>query len=303
MAIFRKRSRQAGRRRPSIDKQPARAFKTSGRQTPERQRNRDQATGKQSKATALKRFWLPRFGMVILGAVIIICLVNVLSLSPRAKLLPLAAADKGSFLRDQTVYQAAADKLLAASVWNRNKITVDTAKFSTRMTRQFPELSSVGVAVPLLAHRPVVYLQPAQPALVLATDNGAFVIDERGKALLAADGSAAQGQLPQVVDQSGMQISLNRQVLTADDVRFIQTVVAQLKARQVSVSSLVLPAGASELDARIAGQTYFVKFNLHDDDPRRQAGTYLATIANLQRKNTLPSKYIDVRVAGRAYYQ
>jgi hypothetical protein len=120
---------------------------------------------------------------------------------------------------------------------------------------------------------------------------------------LPADGSTAQSKLPQVVDQSGLQVKLNQQALTSADVSFIQTVVAQLAARKVTVSSLVLPASSNELDARIAGQTHFVKFNLHDNDARQQAGAYLATIAQLKRKNTPPSQYIDVRVPGRAYYQ
>lgn len=310
MALFRKRSKSSGRRRRQAEDQQARAFSYNNSGRTASTNNADSQTadrirgaGKQSPAVSLKRFWLRRFGLIVLFAAIFISVINVLSLSPHAKLLPLKSTDSGSFLRDQSTYQAAADKLLASSLWNRNKITIDTGSFNRQMIKQFPELSSVSVALPLLAHRPVAYLQPAQPALVLAADNGSFVIDNRGKALLAADGSIAQSKLPQVVDQSGLQAKLNHQVLSSDNISFIQTIIAQLAARHVTVSSLVLPAGSSELDAHIAGQTYFVKFNLHDNNPRQQAGTFLATIAQLQRKNTPPSKYIDVRVAGRAYYQ
>lgn len=315
MALLRKKSRSPGRRRPAAAAPPsAKAFSYGGGSRPETAQNTGRQPGRGRKDSkkpspsrptniSLKRFWAQRVGMIILIAVIAICLVKVLSLSTHAKLLPLESADKHSFLRDEATYQAAADKLLAGSIWNRNKITIDTSSFDKQMTKQFPELSGVSVAVPLLAHRPVVYIQSAQPALILATSNGSFVIDDRGKALLAADGSDAQNKLPQVIDQSGLQVKLNQQVLTPDDVRFIQTIVRQLAARQVTVSSLVLPAGTSELDARIAGQTYFVKFNLHDDNPRQQAGTFLATINQLNRKHTPPAQYVDVRVPGRAYYQ
>jgi len=245
-----------------------------------------------------------RFGLIIFCTVLLIALINILSLSTHAEIMPLKSSDKGSFLRDQAVYQAAADKLLAGSLWNRNKITIDTGAFSKQMMKQFPELSSVSVTLPLLAHRPVVYLQPSQPALVLSTDSGSFVVDDRGKALLAADGSAAESKLPQVVDQSGLRVQLNHQVLSSQSVTFIQTVVAQLAAKHMTVSSMVLPAGSSELDVHLAGQTYFVKFNLRDDSAaRQQVGTFLATIAQLQKNNTPPAKYIDVRVLGRAYYQ
>ena len=65
---------------------------------------------------------------------------------------------------------------------------------------------------------------------------------------------------------------------------------------------MTLPPAASELDVKIAGKPYFVKFNLQADDARRQAGTFLATQAQLQRKGITPAQYIDVRVEGRAYY-
>lgn len=309
MALFRKKRASAGRRRPRPASQDQQSF-SYGRRADKRvdatANTGRQAGGPATKrpaAASLKRFWLQRFGMIILITVILVCVVSALSLSPNAKIEPLKATDSNSFLRDQAAYQRAADKLLASSLWNRNKITIDTDKFSAQMVKQFPELSSVSVTLPLLAHRPVVYVQPAQPALILATDSGSYVIDERGRALLPANGSPTQTKLPQVVDQSGLKIKLNQQVLSSDDVRFIQTVVRQLAAKQFTVSSLVLPANSSELNARLAGKSYFVKFNLRDDNPRQQAGTFLATIANLQRKNTLPSQYVDVRVSGRAYYQ
>lgn len=309
MALFRKKTASSTRRRSRVDDHQPRGFSYQANQRPEsgpntgRQIDRAAKPAKQSSSTSLKHFWLQRFGLIILFAAIVVSVINVLSLAPNAKLLPLQSSESGSFLRNQATYQAAADKLLTGSIWNRNKITIDTGTFDRQMEQQFPELSSVSVALPLLAHRPVVYLQPAQPALVLAADNGSFVVDNRGKALLTADGSAAQSKLPQVVDQSGLQVQLNHQVLSSENVSFIQTVIAQLAARHVTISSMVLPAGSSELDAHLAGQTYLIKFNLHDDTPRQQAGTFLATIAQLQRKHTLPSKYIDVRVPGRAYYQ
>jgi hypothetical protein len=91
--------------------------------------------------------------------------------------------------------------------------------------------------------------------------------------------------------------------LPAASVGFIQTVIAQLAAKQFVVSGMTLPAAASELDAQLAGQPYFVKFNLESDNPRGEVGTFLATIAQLRRQNIVPAKYVDVRVDGRAYYQ
>jgi cell division septal protein FtsQ len=250
-------------------------------------------------------FWLQRFGLVILLVAVVVSLANVLSLSVDAEILPLTSGASSSLLGDQAAYQAAADRLLGSSIWNRNKITIDTAKISRQMLAQFPELASASVTLPLLAHRPLIYVQTAEPALVLMASNGSFVLDDNGKALLPAGQLPSLGSLnlPQVTDQSGLHVELNHQVLTTSDVSFVQTVVAQLAAKHFTVSAMTLPAGASELDVHLSGQPYFIKFNLENDDPRQQAGTFLATQAQLQRQNVTPGQYIDVRLDGRAYYQ
>jgi hypothetical protein len=66
---------------------------------------------------------------------------------------------------------------------------------------------------------------------------------------------------------------------------------------------MTLPPATSELDVRVAGQPYFIKFNLQSGDARQQAGTFLATQSHLQSQNIVPSTYIDVRVDGRSYYK
>jgi len=251
------------------------------------------------------RFWLQRAGLIILLLAILASVVNVLSLSADVKVMPLATDANQTLLREKTVYEAAASRQLGSSIWNHNKITIDTSSLSRQLLSQFPELSSVSVTIPLLAHRPLVYVEAAQPALILATDNGAFIIDTTGKALISSTSPAGLNQpnLPLLTDQSGLHIQTNRQALPTDDISFVQTVIAELAAKQFTVSGMTLPAAASELDVHLASQPYLVKFNLENNDPKGQAGTFLATITQLRRQNITPSQYVDVRVDGRAYYK
>lgn len=265
---------------------------------------------RQTASEALKAIRKParsvgqRIGLLILSVVILFSVVNILSLSSQAKILPLVSGQNKTFLRDESVYQSAADKLLASSIWNRNKITINSDKLAQELTAQFTELDSVSITIPLLAHRPVVYIEPAHPALILQGLDGAFVVSSSGKALLhaAAPEALNQPSLPKLNDQSGLHVELNHQALPANDVDFILTVVAQLNAKQFTVASMTLPPASRELDVQIAGQPYLIKFNLMEQ-ARGQAGTFLATIAQLQSQNIMPAKYVDVRVPGRAYYQ
>jgi hypothetical protein len=250
-------------------------------------------------------FWLERFGLIILLVVGAICLFEVLRLSPNAEVLPVSGNTASSFLHSQTIYQAAADKLIAGSVWNQNKITIDTGKLAHELQTEFPELNSVSITLPLISNRPIFYIQPTLPGLILIGNGGTYLLDTNGNALLSINNpeSVLSYGLPVVTDHSGLKLSPGRQVLTPDDVGFIQTVVAQLTYKHFKIASMNLPAATSELDVQIAGQPYYIKFNLESGDALQQAGTYLAVQANLQSQGITPTQYIDVRVDGRAYYK
>lgn len=255
-----------------------------------------------AKTKRIGQFWLQRFGLFILLVAVAVSVVHFLALSSTAKVLPLVNDSNRNLLGSTATYQATADQLLGSSIWNRSKLTIDTAQLSRQLQNRYPELASVSVTLPLFAQQPLIYVEPAQPVVVLSATNGTFVIDAHGRAVARTSSSQLQN-LPQLHDQSGLQIQLNRQALPTSDVRFIQVVLAQLSAKKFAVSGMVLPAATNELDVQLAGQPYFVKFNLQSSDPRGQAGTFLATLAALQHQNITPAKYVDVRVDGRAYYQ
>lgn len=281
---------------------------TAGREQPgvsRGRRQRRQPTDGAAKSKGLGSFLLRRFGLIVLLVALIVSVANILSLSTDVRVVPLSTDGNQSFLKNTQTYQTAADKLLAASIWNRNKLTINTDAISRQLLKQFPELSDASITLPLLSKRPTVYVQTTQPALVLVSGNGTFVLDTDGKALLNTDNLTPQVRhgLPVVTDQSGLDVSLNHQALSSGDVSFVRTVVIELSARHVGISSMILPPDASELDVHISGKPYFVKFNLQSGDARQQAGTFLATQAQLQRQHITPSRYIDVRVDGRAYYK
>jgi hypothetical protein len=259
---------------------------------------------KDSAAKGL-RYSIQRFGMVILLLAVLVSLFNILKLSSQPKIQPLTTGGSEVLLRSKTDYEKYATKVLADSIWNHNKITVNTGELSQKMLAEFPELTNASVTIPLLAHKPIVYIEPSKPQLILLATNGAFVVSDSGKALLRGPDAASfnLSDLPVVTDQSGLQLELGRQALPAASVNFLKSVMSQLNAAHVSIGGISLPTNANELDVQVAGQPYQVKFNLHSNKAREQAGTYLAAIASLQKQGITPSKYIDVRVDGRAYYQ
>lgn len=312
MVLFKKKKEPETRQRqrpnnPSQSKRSSAFSYGSTRQDAEVMATREEQRAKnQPKSVSPANFWLRRLGLLVLLLALTASITSSLTLSTDAEIVAVDDKSSTAFLSSEATYQAAAQKLLSDSFFNQNKITINTDKISKELVKQFPELSNASITLPLLAHRPIIHIQAAKPAAILNSSSGSYVLDATGSALIPSGklASSVRDSLPQVNDQSGIKVALGSQVLTSGNIEFIETVVAQLANKQVKVESFTLPAGTSELDAKIAGQPYYVKFNLQTPpDARQQSGTFLATKAMLERKNTPPSKYIDVRVEGRAYYQ
>lgn len=247
---------------------------------------------------------LGRSGLILVSIVAIVCLVEILSLSTSPRMVIVGSSASRYALRSVDTYQFAATKALKSSLLNHNKITVNTDGVSSSLEQQFPELANVTITLPLLGHRPVIYIQSTEPAFILHTTSGSFVVGDSGRAMLLASQlpDQATAALPVITDQTGNKASLGQAVLAVSQVSFIKTVLAELSARQVPVSGLQLPNSSNELDVYPTGQAYFVKFNMQQADPRQQVGSYLAVRATLTKQNITPAKYVDVRVEGRAYY-
>lgn len=244
---------------------------------------------------------------VVVGSILLVALLlNGLFLSRDPLVVPVAdAGGRQALLRAQSTYQQAAQAIFGSSLANTNKLTVNTARVAEELTRQFPELEQVSVTLPLFGRQPVVYVQPAKPVLLFrASNGGVFVLDKNGRAVM--DASLAKGLdklgLPVVEDRSGLPVTAGSSALPSGNIAFITEVVGQLKAKKLKISSLTLPAGTSQLDVRIEGVRYYVKFNLRGD-ARAEAGAFLAVKKHLERSRKTPNSYVDVRVENRAYYR
>ncbi len=245
---------------------------------------------------------------VLIISLIILALIAIklLSLSS-TPVIKIAGSTSNNALINKnsaSVYANAASKYLSGSILNSNKITLDSEGLVSYLSNKFPELSSVRVSLPFLANQLLVYVIPSQPAIILIESSSSYAIDQTGRAILSASSPQALGlSLPVVTDHSGLNVALGKKAITSNDVYFIEEVVGQLQVKGFKATNMSLPANSDELDVGVVGQPFYIKFNLYNNDPRQQAGTFLAVINKLKSENITPSKYVDVRVDGRAYYQ
>jgi hypothetical protein len=271
---------------------------------------RPNATGRsiaEQQQEALRRGprypWLKRLPAVVSLLMLAVVTLAVLQLGNNAKVVTVGT-DKGQiFLRDHAVYEEAARKAFTPLL-NSNKLTVDTGSIISDLQKQFPELAVVTVSLPIAGNRPVVYIQPAAPKLILVAQSGMYVLDSTGRALIAGNQVPQLDalQVPAVNDQSGLLIEVGKVALPRSTVAFIQEVVGQLRAKEIGIASLTLPAGTNELHVRVEGAGYYIKFNLHGR-AREEVGAYLALKQYWDSQGKTAGEYVDVRVENKAYFR
>ncbi len=203
-------------------------------------------------------------------------------------------------------YRQSAAKAINESLYNHFKITINQNQIENSIKQDFPEINYVSVVAPFIGSRPTIYIQLAQPQLIYATNFGSYVLNSEGVIIdRAAALTKPQPDSLFTVNNTSLTNRPNSgdQVLTQQDVRFIQTVAQALKVKGISLTKMDLVPGAEELEVYPQGDPYYIKFNLYQTDALQQVGTYLATIATLKQQGKAPTQYVDVRVDGRAYYK
>ncbi len=227
---------------------------------------------------------------------VLVGLVYSLIVKPTPKILASSTA-----YHPVKIYQAAAAKQLQ-NFKNRNKVTLDENAISSALRKQFPEIASLKIELPLFSQVPNVHLNIAAPSLILESGGALYLVDAEGVSVAKAAQWPALGNLPHVIDQTGFSLKAGQPVLSASAVGFIKALASQCQRAGVPISSLSLPPLAQELDLRTADSGYFVKFYL-GGEVLQQSGQFLATRHGFNTSHIQPAEYLDVRVPGKIFYK
>lgn len=187
-------------------------------------------------------------------------------------------------------------------VRNRNKVTFDDKAISEALRRDYPEIDTVKVELPVFSSTPVVRLNIAAPSFFIRENSVDYIVDSNGRLVAPKSRYPQVKNLPLLIDESGYQARPGLPVIGKPGVEFIKRLISQCRKNHVDIKSMSLPATPEELDLRTADKPYFVKFYL-SGDADIQIGQFLAARAQFVRKNIQPTAYLDVRVSGKVFYK
>lgn len=237
-------------------------------------------------------------GIVIVGTLLY---ASLLGNQPRVQVL--ASSSGQPLQRSDEIYADFVSKQLGGSVLNKSKLTFNAQPLVESLQKEFPEVDSAIVTLPLIGHRPIVRIAVASPSFVLATSQGAYYVSDKGMPLVKVSDIANKPEnIPTVTDETNLPIEAGKQVLPSDTVMFIAQLLAHLSSTKIAYESITLPLEANEVRVKPQGASYYIRLNALQD-ARTQVGTYLAVKNQLKESREQPKEYIDVRVEERAYYK
>ncbi len=179
-----------------------------------------------------------------------------------------------------------------------NLLWLSTQSVSAGLLATYPSLESVHARLQW-PHTLTLEIKERRTALYWQSGGSTYVLDAKGVAI-------EQATLPvgavAVVDSTNLAVKLKQAVVPPAFVSFVQGLTTKLTLRTgLKLTNLTVGASTSEVEARV-GQGYALKLDASrgvDDE----LGDLKLVLTQLQKLGQTPAQYIDMRVAGRAYYK
>jgi cell division septal protein FtsQ len=196
-----------------------------------------------------------------------------------------------------TEIQSQAHKLVAEQWRQQNLLTLNSNNLEDALLKADPMVKAVRVqrqwpnAVTL-----AVTLK--QPSLGWMSGNQAYLLDRDGSAIGLLPSGAS---VPVVVDGSNLPVRLGQRVTSTRFIGFTTELATALAAAKVTATRYEVKDTTLDLYVTTA-KGYRLIFDT-SRSAREQAADLSTLLGFLAKQNKAPVEYIDLRIAGKAYYK
>lgn len=235
------------------------------------------------------RFSLLQRRLVILAVLVVVLAIGISHLFATSRVEvtgPPGAAE----------LQPVVQKIIDGSWRMGNLLTFDSGGLESKLQQQNAAVRSVSV-LRKLPHTVVVEVALKQPSLGWSTGDQKYLLDRDGTVI----GPFGNSTLPVVVDGSNLPVQSGQQVVSAHFVAFVGDLMPALAVDKVTVTGLNIKD--TTLDLTVATNK---GYNLIFDTSRAaddEVADLKAVQTLLKQQNKTPASYIDLRIAGKAYWK
>lgn len=198
---------------------------------------------------------------------------------------------------DQQRIEREVRTILGRNFWQANLLLIDTAAMREQLLAADPTIKTADFARQL-PHSLRVTVAFKEPGLVWSSGNQLFTLDGDGTAIGVMVGAVT---LPLVYDGSNVPVKVGERVAPRRFVVFVRNVIPALAKRGVTVTKLTVGDTTLDLTAE-TNKGYRLVF-----DTGREVGEEMVDLDAVWRtmaaQKRSAAEYIDLRIAGKAYYK
>lgn len=194
----------------------------------------------------------------------------------------------------------------ASSVFNQPWLT-DHSVIISSLQKKYPEIERITFDTTFLSsslkaeirfRKAVFTWKDASNAEQFVDQNGVLFSEN-------LDPTVNANKLISVEDQSGVVLEAGTPVLTENLIKLVGQIygkVPQLYSKDSRVERIIIPRSTREVQIQVTNQPYFIKFNSFRNLDE-QVGELKALLSHINAAGVVPSTYIDLRVAHKAFYK
>ena len=239
---------------------------------------------------------------IVVGAVGLVVFATTLSSTPTVEL----RKDNAKYY-EASVYAQAAKEAMKASIFNRSKLFFQDTAFSRDMKNRFPEISTVKPIMPLGGRDLTIIITVSEPLAYVTsgTENG--ILNSDGVLVVKSAQSVPDNLINLRFTEPQSNFSVGSRMLTVSELDLLTSLVREMGSLQFSdkstgkIKEVLFNVADGQMEAQLQDKPFYVKLSTFTTDGDQQVGGAIATLKQLDREKSLPTKYIDVRVPGRAF--
>lgn len=183
-----------------------------------------------------------------------------------------------------------------SSPLNDNLLTLSNTRLKQAMLRQEPQLADVRL-VRRWPHGLLLRVTEKELALNWRSGERTYLVDSGGSVV----GEGENSRLVQVTDETGLSVSIGDRVVPSRFVGFVTELTAAAGDLPLKLVAIRIATSTSEV-VGATDRPFVVKFAT-TRSARGQVRDLKLVLAELKQLGKTPAEYIDLRVAGKAYYK
>ncbi len=240
--------------------------------------------------------------LIVGGAVGLVVFATTLSSTPTVEL----RKDKAKYY-EASVYAEAAREAMKSSLLNRSKLFFQETAFTRDLKNRFPEISTVKPIMPLGGRDLSIIITVSEPFAYVTsgTENG--ILNSDGVLVAKSAQSVPDNLIKLRFTEAQSNFSVGSRILTESELELLTSIVREMNSLQFvdkstgRIKEVLFNVADGQMEAQLQDKPFYVKLSTFTTDGDQQVGGALATLKQLDREQGLPTKYIDVRVPGRAF--